>query len=252
MRLAELQRAFWTAVRTRGSPPPDIDALCTRSERQSARERLAVYHRAYWHRQLAALNNTFARTRALLPDRFERLVFGYIERHPSTEPCIERLGSSFPEFLAQRADVPSYVLDVARLEWATTETLLARSPRAVQALPRHLGAGFAECRLDFVPSLRVAHVSRAALAWFDSEEREASALVDSAPIDVAFYRPEHTVRHVTLEADEARAHALASGGSSIALICTAFSDLAQEQAATRALSVLANWFARAWVERCEP
>lgn len=252
MRLAELQRAFWTAVRTRGSPPPGIDALCTASERQSASERLAVYHLAYWHRQLAALSGTFARTRALLPGRFERLVFGYIERYPSTEPCIERAGAGFPEFLAQRADVPSHALDVARLEWAATETLLAPNPRGVVALPRHLGASFAECRLDFVPSLRVAHVSKAALAWFDSAECEANALVDSATIDVAFYRPEHAVRHVALEADEARAHGLASGGAAIGVICTAFSGLAQEQAATRAVYVLGNWFARGWVERCEP
>jgi hypothetical protein len=122
----------------------------------------------------------------------------------------------------------------------------------VQALPRHLGASFAECRLDFVPSLHVVHATEATLGWFESDQREARTLVDSATIDVAFYRPEHAVRHVALGADEGRAYELAAGGASVALICAAFSALPPEQAATRAVSVRGNWFARGWVERCEP
>jgi hypothetical protein len=252
MHLVELQKAFWAAVRTRGSAPPGLDTLFTPGRAQSASERLAVYHIAYWHRQLAALSATFPRTQALLAGRFERLVFGYIEKRPCTEPCIERLGADFPEFLAERSDVSTAALGVARLEWTETEALLAPNPRAVRTLPRHLGASFAECRLEFVPSLRIAHVLKDALEWFESSQHDPSAMVDSSTIDVAFYRPEFAVRHAALATDEARAYSLAAGGASIALICAAFSALPEAQAATRAVSVLSSWFARGWIERCEP
>jgi len=40
-------------------------------------------------------------------------------------------------------------------------------------------------------------------------------------------------------------------GASIALICAAFAELSQTEAAERALAVLSSWFARGWVSRCE-
>ena len=252
MQLAELQQAFWAAVRTRGSPPPGIASWCTGSRAQTPGERLAVYHLAYWHRQLAALSATFPRTQALLAGSFERLVFAYVESCPCRESCIERLGAGFPEFLGDRDEVSPATLGVARLEWAATSALLAPNPHCVQELPRHLGARFAECRLDFAPSLHTAHVGEAALRWFETAESGAPALDASSPIAVAFYRPRFAVRHVVLPPDEARALALGRGGATIADICTQFSDLPEDRAATRALAVLRGWFARGWLTGCEP
>jgi hypothetical protein len=252
MRLAELEREFWNAVRKRGGPPPDLDRLFTGSDKQSPTERLAVYHVAYWHRQLAALSATFPRTHALLRGRFERLAFGYVEARPCSEPCIERLGAGFADYLAEQSDISATALGVARLEWAGTCALLASNPSAVQSLPRQLGASFAECRLELAASLHVAHVTKAALAWLDDAEGNADAMDDSTTIDVAFYRPEFAVRHVTLGADEARALLLASGGATIAVICAAFAALPEAEAAARVVSVLSAWFARGWVSRCEP
>ena len=252
MRLAELQQSFWNAVRTRGAAPEGVDTLFTSGKGQSAAERLAVYHLAYWQRQLAALGATFPRTQALLGSRFERLVFGYVEARPCREPCIERLGAGFPEFLAARADVTALALGVARLEWAASLSLLSANPRQLAELPRQLGAQLVECRLTFVPSLHVEHVRRAAHDWFRSDASAASALDDSSSIDVAFFRPELTVRHVVLAADEARALALGFGGASIAVICAAFSRLPSAEQAPRALAVLNHWFTRGWVAECRP
>jgi hypothetical protein len=250
MRLAELQQSFWNAVRTRGAPPEGVDTLFTSGKGQSAAERLAVYHLAYWQRQLAALGATFPRTQALLGSRFERLVFGYVEARPCREPCIERLGAGFPEFLAARADVTALALGVARLEWAASLSLLSANPSSVAELPRLLGAKLADCRLLFVPSLQLQHVPSASQRWFRGEATDASDVGDSSSIDVAFFRPELAVRHVTIGADEARAHALARGGGDIALVCTAFSALPSEQQAPRALAVLSGWFTRGWVAAC--
>lgn len=250
MRLAELQQAFWGAVRTRGAPPPGVDELFTRNQGQSAAERLAVYHLAYWQRQLSALGASFPRTQALLGSRFERLVFAYVEARPCTEPCIELLGAGFPEFLAERADVSALALGVARLEWAASLSLLSANPRHMAELPRQLGAKLVECRLAFVPSLQVAHVPSASHHWFRSEATEPSAMDDSSSINVAFFRPSLTVRHLVIAADEAHALALALGGASISVICTAFSTLPNEAQAPRALAVLNHWFARGWVAEC--
>jgi hypothetical protein len=252
MRLAELQQAFWDVVRTRGAPPPGLDLLFTGSDRQSASERIAVYHVAYWHRQLAALSATFPRTLALLKERFERLAFGYVERRPCGEPRIELLGADFPDFLQEQGDISLTTLGVARLEWATSAALLARHAPTLKSLPRDLGSSFVDCRLQLVPSLHVVHVPQASLAWLDESAGSADAMDQSVMIDVAFHRPEFAVRHVALAADEARAHLLARGGGNIALICSAFAALPETEAATRALTVLGSWFARGWVSRCEP
>lgn len=250
MRLAELQQSFWDAVRSRGAPPAGLEQLFTSRPGQGAAERLAVYHLAYWQRQLVALGATFPRTQALLGSRFERLAFAYVEARPCSEPCIELLGAGFPEFVAERADVSAVALGVARLEWAASLSLLSANPRSVAELPRQLGAKLADCRLLFVPSLQLQHVPSASQRWFRGEATDTSDVADSSSIDVAFFRAELAVRHITIDADEARAHALAQGGGDIALICTAFSGLPSEQQAPRALAVLSHWFARGWVAEC--
>jgi hypothetical protein len=245
MRLAELQRAFWSAVRTRGAPPTGLEDWLTGSVKQTPTARLAVYHLAYWQRQASALTATFPRTVALLGS--ERLLLAYVQASPGTHPCIERLGQGFVQFLAARRDISVHALGLARLEWAETESLLAPDPLAVAELPRQLGPKLVDCKLEFAPSVRVEHVPCSSFATFAGQVEANDA---SATIDVAFFRPEHAVLHRALQADEAHAHALAREGATIALICAAFSQLPAEQASARALQVLTNWFARGWVTRC--
>src|SRR6187455_355055 len=136
VRLSELQRSFWQAVRTRGAPPAGLDEWLTGSARQSPTERLAVYHVAYWERQVATLANSFPRLHALLGARqFERVLLAYIEAYPGTEPCIEMCGQSLVEFLAMRCEIAPLPMGVARLEWAGLQSLLAADPPSVAALP---------------------------------------------------------------------------------------------------------------------
>lgn len=252
MQLAELEQAFWSAVRTRGAPPPGLATWLTGSAKQTPVERLTVYHRAYWGRQVTALTATFPRLSALLgAAHCERLMLAYVEAQPGVEPCIERLGAGFVEFIAARADVAAEPLGVARLEWAATESLLACDSESVTALPRDLGPDFVDCRLTFVPSLRVEHVPAGALAAFAGEQppvgQQDDGRAERVMLDVAFCRPRFAVLRHMLEPDEARAQALARGGAKIALICSAFAELAPELAAPRALQVLRRWFERGWV-----
>jgi len=214
---------------------------------------LGVYHRAYWQRQVTALLATFeATSRRVGQQHFERLLLQYLEACPGEEPCIEQLGARCVEFLATRQGLDAEALGVARLEWAHSKSLLAKDPTEVARLPLGMGAAFAECRLTFVPSLHVEHVPAASLRWLAGDAQRLPELMEqSDAINVAFWRPEHAVLRSALATDEARAHLLARGGATIAVICTAFEALPEAAAASRALQVLSRWFARGWVERVE-
>jgi hypothetical protein len=247
VQLAELQRRFWVAVRTRGAPPADLAEWLTKTERQSAVERLAVYHLAYWQRQVAALADAYPRLQAELgAARCERLMLAYIDERPSHEPCIEWLGRDFVEFLALR-DTEARALGIARLEWAQVASLLASDTGSVAELPRGLGPALAACRLEFVPSLRVEHVPRDAFAAFAPDLQEATSSPEADTVDVAFYRPRFAVKYLALAPDEARAYALARGGARVSVVCSAFAHLPATEAAPRALRVLSGWFTRGWV-----
>src|SRR5262245_42253020 len=115
MQLLELQQDFWRAVRSPNAPLTPVGDWLTGSVRQTAAERLVVYHRAYWHRQIAYLCDTFQRTGALLGlAHAERLMHDYVEAYPGSDPCIERIGAGFAAFLAARLDAGTRAPDVAR------------------------------------------------------------------------------------------------------------------------------------------
>ncbi len=242
MSLAELERAFWTSVRTRGAPPPGLSRIFTAGAHQSAAERVGIYHVAYWQRQLLSLASTFPRLRASLGEqRFERYALRYIELRPALHPCIERLGEGLPDFLATNAELSTLEVGLARLEWANMACLLARDARSVE-LPRALGARFVMCRLEMSPALLVVRAPAAAVRAFD-EQLELDAHLTE--VGVVFARPAFSVRYAALDEDEASALAQAHAGQDIARICEAFSS--HRDATQRAMEVIGGWFDKRWV-----
>jgi hypothetical protein len=246
MSLAELQRHFWRSIRARGGPPSGLAATFTDGARQSAAERVGIYHAAYWQRQLTVLASTFPRLRRSLGEqRFERLAFRYIDHRPAQHPCIERLGEGLPDYLADGKELSMWEVGLARLEWANVACLLAPDPSGRVELPLDLGAKLAGCRLELIPALLVVRVPSAAVEAFDEHLAFESHLAEPR---VVFSRASSTVRYAALSDDEAVALASAREGSSVARICEAFSGH-QEGAAERALTVLAGWFRKRWVVR---
>lgn len=244
MSLAELQRHFWLSIRTRGAPPSGLSATFTDGAHQSAAERVAVYHLAYWQRQLGVLASTFPRLRTALGERrFEQLAFRYIERRPALHPCIEQLGEGLVDYLADSDELSRAEVGLARLEWANVACLLASDAPGSVELPHELGAQFAVCHLVLIPALLVVRVPAAAVRSFDESLEFEPHL---AEVDVVFSRPSFAVRYATLSPEEAAALAFARAGLNVARICEAFSGQG-EDAPQRALAALAGWFRRRWV-----
>ena len=212
---------------------------------------MLVYHRAYWQRQLCVLRDVFKRCSALLGAReLERLLVAYIERAPSDEPCIERTARGFVEFLSTAAPVSPRTVDVARLEWATLEALLAPDAPRVVETPAHAGRAFAASRLSFVPSLRLDRVARA--AWEFYRQGGESVVAEHADtVHVATWRQSCAVRQLLIREDEAQAFGLARSGATLAEICTAFVQLPPTEAIERAHGVLGAWFTREWISAFE-
>lgn len=255
MSLADLQRAFWNAVRKRGAPPPGLEAWFVPSRELAVTQRIAIYHHAYWQRQLLALRSTFSRTEVQLgASAFERLVLRFLERVPGTDPCIERLGQGFPEFLREQG-VELHELEVARLEWAATAALIASDSSPLRELPRELGEQLAGCQFTLAPSVQLVRVQAASLAAFTPSGPSPSADAphhERAIVYVALSRPRFAVVHVLLEDDEAEALRRAQDGQPFSAICEAFASLSEPDAAARAVTVLRGWLARGWVVDCRP
>ncbi len=58
----------------------------------------------------------------------------YLFDNPPTEPCLDRYGNSFPEFLAnyKYASHLPYLSDIARLDWKMNETRIAKDDNSLQ------------------------------------------------------------------------------------------------------------------------
>lgn len=247
MRLAELQRLFWRSVRFDPAPPEVAEAFVG-DERLDAFGRMAIYRQMYWYRQVEALRDSFPRLLDVLgEERFTKLVCSYIAAHPSTHPALEWLGRALPGYLAAhpREDMP-FLGDVAALEWAESEALLAPdAPPAVdvegvRAVPVEQ---FSASVLRFTGTLRVVEASGPAV------ERWSAKPVAGDRVVVAVWRKRFGVEHSMLPDDEARALALARQGRPVADVFEAFQ--AADSPAERAFGALLSWIRRAWIVAVE-
>jgi hypothetical protein len=255
MSLAEMQRVFWRAVRFDPAPPQVDDVFVSRG-RLSARDRLALYRRMYWFRQVDALYETFP----ILADRlgeqaFSKLASAFIAVSPSEHHALEHLGERLPAFMRGRgneliaADAAVWA-DLAELEWAQCAALLAPDPEAVATLADLPLDRFAFVRLEFVPSLVVCSVTPAALAilrQLDRAQSELPAEQGSEPQTTLVWRPHFHARDRALAADEAEALSRARLGATLDEVCLAFADT--KSPTERAALVITRWIADALVVR---
>jgi hypothetical protein len=231
--LAQLEELFWRAVRS-DRPVLELEAELVGSVELSAARRMGIYRSAYWMRQERVLMDTFPVVRALVGDaRFRRLAAAYLNQHPSERPAIEWIGHRFPDALASHADLPGFVHDVARLEWARLEVLLA-SPSVALGLDALRGLDFAAARAQLCPSVRVLHLCKVALqAWRD--HTTLTTVGGEERIGCLVWRHGHQASHRALDPTEHAALELLRGGHDFARVCTVFSGPGDAEAAARCI-----------------
>ena len=125
-------------------------------------ERLEIYNRQYWFRQVSAVCEDFPTLSAVLgPGRFDALILAYLHENPSTSWTLRDLGAKLPSFLEARPEFAGrrhrLAVDVARLEWAYVDAFdrKYRTPLATEEAQR-IGP---ESKLSLQPHLQLLELS---------------------------------------------------------------------------------------------
>jgi hypothetical protein len=246
--LAELQQHFWSTVRERGTPPRELEGLYRSSDQLSATERMRIYHLAYWGRQLKVLADAFPEVHALLGEEaFTRTAVRYLKLCPSSGPRIEDIAPGFAEFVGALDPPLAMVGQVAALEAAALEALVAPEPRHLATATDIDPARFAGATLTFVESLKVLEVGCEALARVAPKAAGPELPSTAKCVSVATWRKRFVVRTRVLEPAEVLAYSLASRGENVANICAALYDANPEAVTERASALISRWLAREWI-----
>jgi hypothetical protein len=204
-------------------------------------ERLRVYADAYFWRLHDVLAEDFPRVAAMLgAERFEDVVRDHLRHHPSTHPSVHHLGRDLAASIAQRADVPSYLADLARLEWARREVFDAPDcePLTPDALRAVAPADWPHLRFTPIPAVTMLRAD-----WSVHEVWGATDAV-SAPTTTrirVWRSQDYRVYHAPMDTNDAEALDRLIAGEPFGVICTAFDDLTPFEGAQRATALLARW-----------
>lgn len=181
--LHELQQAFVEAVlreRTRQISP------WIRRNGIAAERRLAIYRNNNVEGFLQTLHATFPVVARLSGDDwFRQTARRYMQQHPSRFGNIHYIGERFPGFLdATLADSEyEYFADVARLEWAYQEALVAADHRSldVELLACVPPENYGALTFQTHPALRLVRSRFPALAIWRANQADVS---ENAPISL--------------------------------------------------------------------
>jgi len=242
--LRDLQHDFWRALSatpgTSAARPAFLDSL-EHGPQLDAEERLQIYVNAYLWRLQQVLRETFPRLAARLTSaELHDLTTAYLQRHPSRHPSIGYAGRHLAEFLPSYR-LPPYLCDLARLEWARATVFEAEDAVLVSANTLRAVApeDWPALRFMSLPALQVLDLGYPVhLLWGD----EAAAVDMAQATRLRVWRTaDYRVMHSVLDARESVALESLRRGESFAVICEAFADLGQDEAAQQSISLLLRW-----------
>jgi hypothetical protein len=252
VKLAEMQRLFYQlASRAPGSEAIEPAAFLAGSPSLDARSRIGIYADMFIWRQIDALREDFPRLALLLGEGpFYAMAEEYLRAHPSRHASLSELGRELPAFLrawsgeGARTDLA----DLAALEWARAKVFEEANVEVAspEQLRRSGRDELPQLRLRFVPALRVLRLGHELGELWEALERGDPAGPPSHRDEsVAVWRKGFEVFHASVEADEARALALASSGEPLGVVCEAFAD--RSDAVEAAFRAISSWFAEGWI-----
>jgi Putative DNA-binding domain len=221
--LAALQARFAAALRDPQGGTGSIDpalAGAVRDDGIAPAARLAVYRNNARAMFSGALGRTFpVLARRVGPGYFERLASEYRAAHPSRSGDLHWIGSAFPAWLEARLAGTEYawLADLARLEWACEEVLVAADSAAigVDALAAVDPGDLADLRVGLQPALRCVHSAYPVWSvWRENQPDGSGARVDpgrGAEHVVVTRADDRAVLHLRPEPEVRFVAALAAG-----------------------------------------
>jgi hypothetical protein len=207
--LGSLQEAFAAAVAGDDGPAGDFLPHLA-GEPSLAGRRLAIYRRAIAANRLGALRAAYPVVARLVGEGF----FGEAARRfgqasPPVSADLNRYGAGFACFLSAYPPASGlpWLGDVARLEWAWHEAILAADAPGLdfEALARVPDEGQPRLRFRFHPSVSLVRTAWPVLAIWEANQpgRDGVADREDGADDVLVWRESFDVRAMLLEPREA-------------------------------------------------
>lgn len=247
--LREVQLGFWRSIAEHpGCSRSDFDSRLAAEVRPDARldstGRIQVYADAYFLRLRDVLIEDFPTVaRVMGRESFERLARNYLEVFPSKHPSVRHLGRAMAELIEGRSDVPPYLGALARLEWAMIDAFDApdSSPLTAQSLREIEAERWPALKFAPIPALRVINSGWPVHElWLEGEPGGISP----APTSLRIWRgPDYRIRHAGMDSAEAAALNRLISGAPFAMICDAYGDLPEAEAAHESVATFARWLA---------
>jgi hypothetical protein len=247
--LRELQARFSAALTPgrSGAADPALLGLIDGGGALDAAARLAIYADMYRARLEDVLRDDFARVLALVgDDTFTALATRYIARHPSTHPSVRWLGARFADFLAADADVPPFLADLARLEWARGGAFDApdAEPLRLDDLRSMAPEDWPGLRFRPIPACRVIACGWPVHQLWAAAGSDAPAAWPAipAPTVIRVWREGWSVSHAAMPEREQTAFRLLQRGEPFAALCAALGDTLDPETAAREVGgLLLRW-----------
>ena len=249
------QEWFLAVITTPEHEPAPVDStsagrLVTPSSTLSSLARLEIYRRSYRARLIECLADDYPVLQETLGEEtFEGLCRAYIDKHPSTEPSLNRFGRHLADFCRNHAlSGPDFAADLAALEWAVVLAIHAPTapPLTAEDLARISIESWPEIRLVPNPSLGVHAFDYPVSAYLSARRRgEAAALPAARRCSVAVYRTEQSVWRLELTPPMATlVESLSRGetlGASLSLVAAQLDGVPEAEAAQN----VTTWFSHA-------
>lgn len=203
-----------------------VEEVVTRSNAQTAIDRLRIYANAYYARLLECLRAEFpALLHALGEDTFNAFAFGYLQAYPSRSYTLNQLGANFPAYLRETrpedskpGSWPDFLIDLATLERAYNEVFDGPGVEGQQLLsPESLRQltleQWLQSSLQPVPCLRLLRFDFPIHEYISSVRQGKSPAVPAAePTWLVITRRDYIVRRFAVsESEHALLQLLAAG-----------------------------------------
>lgn len=162
--------------------------------------RLGIYRNIVFNNLTATLATAYPAVKALVGDEFfDGAAARYVRDEPSLSGNLQDYGARFPDLLSQMPEARSlpYLADIARLEWARQESLIAADatafdPSQLASVPDERQASL---RLQLHPSLQLIESSHSVLdIWlYCQEPGDARLNLDGTGQRVMLWRSENAI-----------------------------------------------------------